>query len=123
MKNISVKKIILDFLLTLGIILIFGLIDYFSHQLSAEYAVPPRYFPNKIIFGTIIGAISFWLLAGVKRPWLKALIFSVIIAALLQIRYFFEGYPLDFVILFLFIHFVILWLVSCGAFKFLKLND
>ncbi|OGY46536.1 MAG: hypothetical protein A3A24_03775 [Candidatus Buchananbacteria bacterium RIFCSPLOWO2_01_FULL_46_12] len=117
MKAVFIKKFGLSVILTLGIILIFALADYFFHQLSGEYSVPPRYFPNKIIYGTIIGLVTFWLLAGVRRPWLKSLIFSGVIAILLQVRYFFEGYPLDFVVLFLFIHFAILWLVSFAVFK------
>lgn len=120
MREKFFKKIVISFLLVLGIILVFGLVDYFFHQLSAEYSVPPRYFPNKIIYGTIIGLVAFWLLTNLKRLWLKSLIFSAIIAVFLQIRYFFEGYPLDFVVLFLFIHFLILWLVSWVAFKLIS---
>jgi len=116
MKDISVKRVTLSLGLTFGIILIFSAGDYFFHQLSAEYAVPPHYFPNKIIYGTIIGFVTYWLFVKVKPPLLKSLIFSAAIAVLLQIRYFLEGYPLDFVVLFLFIHFAILWLVSWGAF-------
>lgn len=108
----------LSFFIVLGIILIFALVDYFFHQLSEEYSVPPYYFPNKIMYGTIIGFITYWLFIPMKNPWLKSLIFSAIIAILLQIRYFLEGYPLDFVVLFLFIHFAILWLVSWVTFKF-----
>ena len=117
MRGNFIKKIVTSFLLVFGIILIFGLFDYFFHQLSAEYSVPPRYYPNKIIYGTIIGFITFWLLTNLEQPWLKSLIFSAVIAVLLQIRYFLEGYPLDFVVLFLFIHFFILWLMSWPAFK------
>ncbi len=116
-----IKKITLSFLLILGIILIFTLIDYFFHQLSPEYSVPSRYFPNKIIYGTLIGFIMFWLLATMKRPWLKSLFFSGVTVIFLQIRYFLEGYPLNFVIEFLFIHFAILYLVSWLSFKFIKI--
>lgn len=116
------KKIILSILLVLLIILLFALVDYFLHQLSEEYSVPDRYFTNKVIYGTIIGLIAFWLTVKMKKIWLKSLIFSGLVAVLLQIRYFLEGYPLDFVILFLFIHFAILWLISFLSFKFFRKN-
>jgi len=121
MKNISGRRITLSFVLTLLIILIFAAIDFLFHHLSVDYSVPARYFPNKIIYGTIIGFGLFWLLLNVKRFWLKSLIFSAVIAGLLQIRYFFEGYPLDFVVLFLFIHFAILWLLSWVAFRWVPI--
>lgn len=112
------KNITFDFLIILMIILIFTLIDYFFHLLSAEYSVPSYYFRNKIIFGTIIGFITY-LLIRKQKPLAKSLIFSAVISILLQTRYYLEGYPKDFVFLFLGIHFAILWLVSSIIFKYL----
>ena len=115
-KELNFRKIIFAFFVVLVIILMFALIDYFAHQLSVEYSVPLRYFPNKIIYGTIIGFITS-LFVRKKRIFTKALIFSLMISVLLQIKYFLEGYPRDFVFTFLGIHFIILLVVSFIIFK------
>lgn len=118
-KKINLKKYALIFFTVLGIILIFALIDYFFHRLSKEYDVPSYYFKNKIIVGTLIGFVAYLFFAK-QKIWIKSLAFSATISILLQIRYYFEGYPLDFVLLFFGIHFAILIAVSCLAFKLLK---
>lgn len=110
------KKNFLILLIIFIIVLLFTFFDYLVHQLSEEYAVPSRYFRNKIIFGTIIGAIAYFF-AKKQKLFLRALIFSAAISVLLQIRYFLEGYPLDFVFGFLAIHFLILTAVSLMVFK------
>ena len=115
-KILDFKKIILTLFVVLGIILIFALIDYFAHQLSIEYSVPPRYFPNKIIYGTVIGFITS-LFVRKHKLFTKSLVFSLVISVLLQIKYFLEGYPRDFVFTFLGIHFIILLVVSSIIFK------
>src|SRR3989344_4711367 len=115
-KDLDFRKIIFTLFVVLVIILIFALIDYFSHQISVEYSVPPRYFPNKIIYGTIIGFITF-LFVRKQKVFTKSLVFSLAISVLLQIKYFLEGYPRDFVFIFLGIHFIILLLVSFIVFK------
>ena len=105
------------------IIFIFTIIDYLTHTLSPEYAVPSYYFGNKIIFGTIIGLITYFLIRKFmqdKKPLVKAIIFSAIVAVLLQARYALEGYALDFVIEFLIYHFLMLLPVSWLAFKYIK---
>ena len=117
-KN-NYKKIALVVLTVLVVIIIFAFIDYLFHMLREEYAVPSRYFVNKIIYGTIIGLITYYFVKN-KKPIIKSLIFSGIVSVLLQIRYFLEGYNLGFVVLFLFIHFAILLLVSYLAFKILE---
>lgn len=116
-KNINFKKILLSFVETLGIVLIFTLVDYFLHQGDSEYSVPSRYFVNKIIFGTIIGFIVLVILRKFK-PVFKSLIFSATVAILLQVRYYIEGYSLDFVITFLVLHFLILFVASFLVFKY-----
>ena len=106
------------FIVVLGIILIFTAIDYLTHLTSAEYAVPSYYFRNKIIYGTIIGFIAYLILRK-QKPLKKSLIFSASVAVLLQIRYALEGYALEFVILFLIFHFVMLFPLSWLAFRYL----
>jgi len=118
-KPLTWKKVALIFRLILGIILLFSLIDFFIHKLSNEYAVPDFYFRNKIIFGTLIGFLSYFFLRK-QTVWPKTLLFSAIISISLQIRYYLEGYPKDFVFLFLGIHFVILVVVSWPCFRFTK---
>ena len=115
----KVKVTFKSFLIVLGIILLFTAIDFFTHSLSKEYAVPGYYYMNKIIFGAIIGFVAYIFVRN-KKPLPKSLIFSAAVAVLLQARYFLEGYPLSFVIEFLFIHFAILLAISYPVFKLLK---
>lgn len=103
-KALTWKKLISMFIIALAIMLIGTAIDFAMHTLSPEYAVPSFYFPDKIIFGTIfffLGLILFRKL----HPTNKAITISLITVLLLQIRYAITGYPIDFVIIFLFIHF------------------
>lgn len=120
--KIDYKRLGKQFLLSLLIILLFSLIDYFFHTLSIEYSVPPRYFINKIIFGTVYATLILYFTNN-KSMFKRSLIFSSIIAILLQIRYYLEGYPKGFVFLFLFIHFVILLLFSLIALKILNIKN
>lgn len=108
----AVIQFIKIFFFVLILIFIFALIDAFFHSLSPDYAVPARYFPNKIIYGTIIGVITLFVIRKMHSTAEKSLIFSAVVAVLLQIRYFLEGYPLSFVVTFLFIHFFILLVLS-----------
>lgn len=117
--KIKFKNLILIFLIIFAVILIFAFVDFLLHSLSEEYAVPPRYFPNKIIYGTLYGFFIF-LLVRKQSLLTQSLIFSLIVDASLQSRYYFEGYPLDFVILFLVLHFIILLPTSWVFFKYIK---
>lgn len=115
----DVRKYAFIFLAALIIIAIFTLIDFAVHLLSEEYAVPDYYFRNKLIFGTIIGFIALVFMQKLKTAK-KALAFSAIVSVLLQLRYFLEGYPLQFVLEFLVFHFVILVPVSLLTLKTLE---
>ncbi len=117
--KLNFKNLAFIFLAVLLIILIFTFLDFLVHQLKEEYSVPSYYFRNKIISGTIIGFIASLVLRK-EKLFPKTLMFSLIISALLQIRYFLEGYSLKFVIEFLVFHFVILFVVSLLIFKFLE---
>ena len=119
MKKLGVKEILLTLGIAIAIVLTFSFFDYLVHSLNIEYSVPPRYFPHKILYGTIIGFVTL-LIFRKQKPLTKSLIFSAAISILLQIRYYLEGYPKDFVFLFLGIHFVILLAISFGLFKFLE---
>lgn len=103
-KGITIKKLVIILILALSIMLIGTVIDFLMHGLSEEYAVPSFYFPNKIVFGTIFFFIGL-ILFRKFHPANKAITISLIVVLLLQIRYFLEGYPIDFVFIFLFIHF------------------
>ncbi len=113
------RNLALTFLAILSIILLFTLVDFFLHSLSADYAVPERYFTNKIIFGTIYG-FAIFLLVRKQKLFLRAFLFSSVLATALQARYFLEGYPLDFVLLFLLLHFLILLPVSWVFFRLME---
>jgi hypothetical protein len=120
--KINYKNLLRDFFIILGIILLFTFFDYLVHLISHEYSVPTRYFPNKILYGTIFAFISYLFVKN-KKPLVKSLIISLITVILLQIRYFLEGYSLYFVILFLFIHFIILFITSFLTFKLLSTKN
>lgn len=105
--------------LLLTAILLFALIDFATHRLSTAWSVPEYYFRNKILFGFFWSIIGWLLARKVKTVWLKALTVAGVIAATLQIRYFLEGYALNFVVLFLFLHFIMLY----GVFVLVFLVD
>lgn len=116
MKKIKFNKYIVFFIISLVVISIFAVIDYFIHLLSPDYSVPSYYFRNKVIFGTIIGFIAI-IFAQKLSIGKKSLVFSAVVSLLLQARYFLEGYPKKFVLEFLFIHFFILLPVSWVIFR------
>jgi len=95
----------------LGVLLLVFLIgtglDWIAHQVNEEYAVPFWYYRNKVIFGVILG---FVVLAIARRftgnPRWLAFWVALIVAVLLQTRYYFMGYSLDFVFIFMAVHFV-----------------
>ena len=113
------KNLFLIFLIILGIILIFTFFDYLAHLIKQEYSVPARYFTNKIIYGTIIGFVTYLFIQR-KKLLTKTIIFSLVVGILLQTRYFLEGYSIYFVLLFLVIHFIILFIISYITFRLLN---
>lgn len=120
-KKINLVNWILIALTIFIIILIFTAIDYYIHTLNEKYSVPDYYFKNKIIFGTLMGFITYSLIKKkIKTPLIKSFIFSAIISILLQIRYYLEGYPKIFVFEFLIFHFLILFPLSWIFFKLSK---
>ena len=98
-------------LAAIAIISLFTLIDYYVHTLSEEYSVPGYYFKNKMIFGTIYCFIGLLIFRNWKLIW-KSLFLSGFISVVLQTRYYFEGYPSEFVLEFLLFHFLML-IPSC----------
>lgn len=164
------------------ILIVATTLDYFAHSTSPRFGVPPEYFRNKVIFGSLIGLASLWifrskrnmvvgalsyaaivavesgyllggvrlplpsggvaiaisltvrfiiLLAGVlalgilmnwiaehfKKPTKMAIFFSFAIALGLQTKYFFLGFDLFFVFLFMFLHFAMFLLPAVILFK------
>lgn len=119
LKKLDLWKIVPIVPIMLGIVLVFTLADFFVHSLSPEYAVPERYFRNKVMFGTLYGVLIFLLVR--RQPLLaRSIIFSFVLSALLQARYLLEGYPLNFVFLFLGVHFVILLPLSFVFFRIME---
>ena len=119
MKVMKEKIIRLAFalILLLIVILLFTVIDYFIHGLSDAWGVPDYYFKNKIPFGFLWGIVGLLFARKFQNVWLKALSVSGITAVALQTRYFIEGYPLNFVLLFLLFHFAILYFLSVIMFR------
>lgn len=96
-------------------------IDYVVHHSNPAFAVPPEYFPNKIIFGTFWGVISLYFVRYFTKNWkLQAIFVPMIVAILLQVKYFLQGYDLYFVVLFLFLHY--LMFMTTAPFIFKKYN-
>ncbi len=93
----------------LSVILVFTIVDYLIHGLEEVWSVPPHYFINKVPAAFLLAIIGLFLSARIRNVWLKALVTGGFTAVFLQGKYFIQGYPLDFVILFLFIHFAILY--------------
>lgn len=107
----------------LVVILLFTIIDHYIHGLESAWSVPDYYFRNKIPYGFLWGIVGLLFARKFQSIWSKAMVVAGVIAVTLQARYFIEGYPLNFVLLFLLIHFVIVYLLSVGMFLvFNKLN-
>lgn len=102
------KKLLVTFVLVLAVVLLFTFIDFLFHSISPEYSVPGWYFHNKIIFETIYVCLAYCLLRKLN-PALSSFLAAVITSTLLQARYYFLGFDLEFVILFWGIHALILW--------------
>ncbi|MEN9626288.1 MAG: hypothetical protein RL557_616 [archaeon] len=109
-KEKESKKIKHKFLKQIGFVLLITsiatFIDFLVHSSSASFYVPFEYYQNKVIFATIWGMVILFVVRKMKNMHLKSFIFSLFIAAVLQVKYFFQGYDLFFVILFLFLHFL-----------------
>ena len=80
-------------------------IDWFVHNSDPEYAVPDYYFRNKIIFGVFWAFIFAQLYRKIGDWRVKAVLVPLSFVGLLQFNYYFQGYSLDFVISFMFVHF------------------
>ncbi len=102
------------------VILLFTIIDHFLHSLENSWSVPDYYFKNKIIFAFLWGVVGLFAARRIEKLWLKAFVVSSIISVTLQTRYFIEGYNLNFVLLFLLFHFIILYILSLIMFRIFK---
>lgn len=111
MENKFSENIFIGIVL-MTVILLLTIIDHSIHGLESAWGVPDYYFSNKIPFGFFWGIVGLFFAKNIKNIWLKSLVFSGTIAVTLQTKYFLEGYPLDFVFLFLLIHFLILYPLS-----------
>ncbi len=118
-KKYNYSKVLYSIIAIAFIMAFFYALDFYSHSLSDEYSVPDRYFRNKIIYGTLFIAVSYFLLRN-KSILIKSSGIATVTAVLLQIKYFFEGYALDFVVLFLFLHWVMIFIGSVIAFYSLR---
>lgn len=109
-------------ILLLIVILLFTIVDHSIHGLEGAWSVPDYYFRNKIPFGFLWAVVGLWLVHRfhVQNTWLKALVVAGTVAVTLQTRYFIEGYAISFVLLFLFIHFVILYCLLLAMFPILN---
>lgn len=116
----TINWLVIRLFIVIGIVITATIIDYFTHLINSEFYVQNEYFRNKIIFATLWGYLATFLFYKLKTPFMKAILFSGVIAVLLQVKYFLQGYDLFFVILFLFLHFFMFFLPSWMV--FLKLQ-
>lgn len=119
-REFSLNQAFVIIIFIFEVILVFTFFDYVFHTLSPDYSVPSWYFTNKIIYGTLIGFVTY-LFVRKKSIMQKSLILSAVVSILLQVRYYFRDYAINFVILFLIIHFVILFIVSYLGMKITKI--
>ncbi len=103
------KKIFFLLINLLTVIFLFTIIDHYIHGLENAWSVPEYYFKHKIPYGFLLAVIGLALSIKIKNIWLKSLIVGGFTAVTLQFNYFVSGYALDFVLIFLFIHLIILY--------------
>lgn len=118
-KKLDWAKIILALIASVVIVLLFTLVDYFTHSLSPSYSVPSYYFRDKIIFGTFWVLVAYYFVRK-KEIFPRSLIISAFTAVVLQIRYYLIGYPLNFVLSFLVLHFIMLFISCLIVFTLMK---
>jgi hypothetical protein len=116
----KLQKIIFESVVVLIVVLLFTIMDHYIHGLQDKWGVPDYYFKDKIPFGFLWGLVGLLLAIKFSNIWLKSLIFAGTIAVTLQFRYFIEGYPLDFVLIFLSLHFIMVYLLAVGMFTTFK---
>lgn len=94
--------------LTLLIICLGTVIDYFVHRLSPYFSVPDSYFPHKIFYGTLWAFVGYLVFRKkIKNYFWLAFTLAITPAVLLQTMYFIQGHQLPLVVLlFLFLHFL-----------------
>ncbi|MDD4988851.1 MAG: cupredoxin family copper-binding protein [Candidatus Pacebacteria bacterium] len=118
MKNKTIDVLFVGINLLI-VILLFTIFDHMAHGLEGAWSVPDYYFRNKIPFGFLWAIVGYFFTRKIENIWLKSLILSCFVGVILQTRYFLEGYPLDFVLIFLVIHSVILFILSVIMYKVL----
>lgn len=110
-ERLGFKKGFVALVFILELMLVFAFFDYVVHTVNPDYTVPLYFFTTKIIYGTLVGFIAYLFVR--KKPLIqKSAILAAVVSVLLQIRYLLAGYPTSFVLIFLIIHFVILFIVT-----------
>ncbi len=122
MMKEKILRVSFIFIVLLIVILLFTIVDHSIHGLEKAWSVPDYYFRDKIPFGFLWGLVGLLVARKFQRVSLKALAVSGIIATTLQFRYFIEGYPINFVLVFMLIHFIVLYLLSLVMFLILNKN-
>ena len=101
------KKLLLQQLGMIFLIAVIGtVIDYAVHSIHISFYVDMAYYRNKILFAIVVGVTALWVFrTWIKNPAKLALTIYAIVAAGLQVKYFFLGYDRFFVFLFLILHY------------------
>lgn len=114
------KKFVQQIALVLIIVCIATAIDFAVHSIKEEYSVPFDYFTNKIIFAAFWGMVVLIVFHKTKSVRKKAILFSAIVSIILQTRYFFQGYEIKFVFLFMILHFFMFLIPAWIIFNYKK---
>lgn len=109
MNKEKIVQVIFTLLNLLSVILIFTIIDHSVHSLNDSWSVPDYYFKHKIPYGFLLSVFGLVLAIRIQNIWLKALIVGGFTAIALQTNYFLQHYPLDFVLIFALLHFLMLY--------------
>ena len=114
----KIKNILKQIGLMLIVVLVATTIDYIVHSLNESFYVSFDYFTNKVIFATVWGIVGLFIFRNyIKNPTKLAIATSAFIAVVLQTKYFLQGYPLFFVFLFMFLHFLMFLVPSIPIFR------
>lgn len=121
LQTLNYKRILQQILILVVVMGLAVIIDYIAHSTSSKFAVPPEYFRNKIIYGALNGFVAFGILKLFFRsPNKLALGVSLVVAVVLQTKYFLLGYNRFFVFLFMMLHFFMFLVPALVMFNVFK---
>lgn len=92
-------------------------IDWLTHYFGAEHVTEPEYSSERIVYMTILGLLGLAVLRNENNMTKKAVWISLVATIVLHSRYYLQGYDPEFVVLFVFIHFLAIFLPMLIVFR------